>query len=557
MAMKKRFLTAAICTAFVFSLGMAQASTVTGDITIDGNADDWAGIKTSYPVDSVALGSPGVDSFKLAYSEDGTMLYICYTGTVTNQWSDWEMLRYNLLFTTGDTTTSLYIGNIQYMGNGYSLAYKNEATSVAGDYTVELAIPVSRFGGNDFTVALKGSDSTSEAVSSNDIDTIDGNPYEESEEDKEPAVYDGIVIDGKFDDWAAVSVTEAACPNSAHTNCIDGAAAVFDGDYLYLYISDGKGGIASGAGTHSNGMYSIVTDLGRNMVFQLNSDGTVSGIEGVTSAHYGGQWEIAIPKSALPQYEQTLSFGLYQSDAIISDIANLQEDEGNAGKFTTIVYDGLFADWDDYPHTLIEYATAGSNEILADGEQALYSDGTTLYGHVVSTMMAHTSSYGTEMTSAITIKFNQDYATAFYPRLVAIDEEGNINWNPDFSEMQAGGKYEYAIASSDAWGTSTNINNLNSHDTIYGKITIDVGGEGQADEAEYYLDLELIAEKFNMDAGDFKYIESQFGKIGHEWAAYAGTSTGPFVGLALCLGCAAVPMYIKKRQKKAFVHDKE
>lgn len=35
-----------------------------------------------------------------------------------------------------------------------------------------------------------------------------------------------------------------------------------------------------GAGTHSNGRYSITTDLGYELVFQLDSKGYVNGVDG-------------------------------------------------------------------------------------------------------------------------------------------------------------------------------------------------------------------------------------------------------------------------------------
>ncbi|MCR4840650.1 MAG: hypothetical protein K5848_03810 [Lachnospiraceae bacterium] len=533
------------------SLTPVCAESVTGQVTVDGDASDWGGV-TGETVDDLPVGQAGINEFKLAYSEDGSSLLLCYTGTTPGKWYT-DYLNYNLTVTKADgSTQNIPVGNLRWYGSGFSVEYVNEATgaSIPGDYTVEVTIPMS-FLGDNFSVSITGSSASSSTYSASSIDTLNGEAYvAPSEEETGPAVYEGIVVDGKFNDWNAIDKTDAGCPSEAHPDCLDAAAAVFDGDYLYLYIDEQYGNAATGAGTHNNGMFSIVTDLGRNMVIQLNPDGTVSGAEGIQAAHYGDKWEIAVPKSALPFYEETVSFGLYQSEPILTGIANLQEDSGNAGTFDSIVYDGLYADWDDYPHTIIEYATAGTNEILADGEQALYSDGSTLYGHVVSPMIAHTSVYGKEMTSAITIRFNQDDDLTFAPRLVLVDENGNINWNPDYSAMQAGGDYEYYLVSIDAWGTSKNINDLNDMDQVYGKMIISVGGEGLADEAEYYLDLEKIADKLGMDADEFKIIESNFGQIGNEWTSYAGTSTGAAMGIALCMLTCAVPFIYKKKKNQ-------
>ena len=121
-----------------------------------------------------------------------------------------------------------------------------------------------------------------------DIEVLDGSAIKE---DTTEAVYEGITIDGSFKDWDAVARYNAACPNEAHKDCLSKAAMVFDGDYVYIYLKDGATGSAYGAGTHSNGRYSIKTDLGRELVFQLTQDGQVNGIDGVLCQHVGRQWE--------------------------------------------------------------------------------------------------------------------------------------------------------------------------------------------------------------------------------------------------------------------------
>ena len=54
---------------------------------------------------------------------------------------------------------------------------------------------------------------------------------------------------------------------------------VFDGDYVYIYIKDGETSSAYGAGSHSNGMYTIKSDMGNEMVFQLTQDGDINGVD--------------------------------------------------------------------------------------------------------------------------------------------------------------------------------------------------------------------------------------------------------------------------------------
>lgn len=178
---------------------------------------------------------------------------------------------------------------------------------------------------------------------------------------------------------------------------------VFDGDYVYIYLKDGATGSAYGAGTHSNGRYSIKTDLGRELVFQLTQDGQVNGIDGVLCQHVGRQWEIAVPKDKLPIYNKTISFGLYLSEPFVKDVANLKDDGSNDssdGNYD-IAYDGLYGDWNKYPHTTIQYATPGTHEHVADASAAIYCDGTQLFGHVETPMQAHLTEAGGELTQQL------------------------------------------------------------------------------------------------------------------------------------------------------------
>ena len=122
---------------------------------------------------------------------------------------------------------------------------------------------------------------------------------------------------------------------------------------------------------------------------------------------------------------------------------------------------------------------------------------------------------------------------------------GNINWDPKLSGLPEG-TYEYYIASTDAWHTSTNINNLNEMDQLYGKMMMTVGKDGK-DEMEFYLELPMIAGKLGVDETDLKEISAQFGRIGQQWLYTAGTSTGPIVGVTLCIATAGFILWYKKK----------
>lgn len=509
---------------------MSRNANISGKITLDGELVDWKNVSAQASSDGY------IEEWKVATDEDET-LFFCFTGTATSEWDSGYQWKTLSITQNGKTETRQMSGDWSWKALGASIVCQNNAHgNSAADYVVEMSMPASYFTDENYSITFAGT-----TISASDIAVLDGVDVSGGTgEEEETPVYDGIVMDGDFSDWDAVKKVEISCPNDAHPHCIILAAAVFDGDYVYLYIKDGEDGNASGAGTHSNGKYAIVTDLGHELLFQLNANGTVSGVDGALVQHIGAQWEIAIPQSALPYYKQSIAFGLYQTESFISDLVNLQGGEGNlpdSGELPDVdengfICDGSFAEWIDYPHARITYATAGTGETVVDAEGALYAVGSGLFGHVVTMMPAHLAQAGGEFTRGITIRFNQEQSMVFYPRLVSVDDAGNIDWNTQLSDFDTG-TYEFYLTSIDAWGTSANISEVNQADTIYGKMTIAINGT--CDEMEFFLDLEKIAKKLGCDVSDFKVIDGHFSQIGHEWITTAGASSGAWLGLFICL----------------------
>ena len=516
------------------------------DIVVDADATDWKNIKERKSA------SDKVSSWKAAIASDYSALYLYYEGMTSTEWdynyaggSDDVLFKINyadgtqgqknniIKFVAWENMAVAKDGNYGDIANA-SAATVNEAHgNTAGPYMIEASIPMDFFASSDFTITFAG---TSVALS--DIEVLEG--VDTGEEEPDP-VYNGITIDGSFKDWDAVTKYDAGCPNEEHKYCIEKTAMVFDGDYVY--IKDGNAGSAFGAGSHSNGRYSIKTDLGNELVFQLTQDGGISGVENAECIHVGKQWEIAIPKADLPAYNNTLSFGLYLTDPFVTDVYNL---DGSTGKDTNIdiAYDGLYGDWNNYPHTTIEYATAGTQQDRTDAKGALYCVGSTLYGHVVTTMPEHLAEAGGEFMNAVTILFNNNWSQVFYPRMETVAEDGSINWNTPKGGM-ADGTYEFYLFSTDAWHNSPSIYDANDMDKWYGKMIVTI--KDGKDECEFYLNLEKVAEKLNCDASDFKRIDAQFGRLGQQWITTAGASSGAWLGLILCVGVTAGVLV---RQKK-------
>lgn len=380
--------------------------------------------------------------------------------------------------------------------------------------------------------------------------------------------YEGIVIDGKFADWDAIEKTPVN--DNKDYNTIDETAMVWDGDTIYLYFmakgnEDGTGNWQSvtQAGPYSSGQFVIKTDLGRELLIQLSEKdgGSVTGVEGAKVAvnnrdWFGAphMWEISIPTGALPEYKATISFGIYQGDMLISDVANLQEPETDEDKnqnqeLKGIVIDGLYGDWKDYPHKLIQYATQGTQETQVDGEAALFSDGEKVYAHVNTQMQAHLQEAGGEFTQAVEIRINGKDDLIFLPRVIAVDNQGKINYNPQISGLDRG-TYEFYLIDMNGWSNAQTIDELKESETnnLYGHMYVTVGASQDDMEFEIYLD--VLAKKFGMDATDIKTIEGKWGRIGQEWITTAGTSTGTWAGLLICFAGVGAATFIQRKRKK-------
>lgn len=405
------------------------------------------------------------------------------------------------------------------------------------------------------------------------------------------AVYDGITIDGKFSDWAAVPKTEADNDPPAHNpfhTSVD-MAVVWDGDYVYIYFGyvDGNANGLSSYGPLGSGQFSIVTDLGRTMLIRPNINpasktAVVDGVDGAFIAIDSYDWaprghkaELAIPTSALPEYLESFSFGYYMEPPIITDIVNMQDTPGGVDPFkSNVVIDGKYNDWVGYPHALIEYDDPGIQHSKVDGEGALWSNDGWLYGHVVTEHPDHLAEQGSCFLAAIEIAFNGDRAYKdypnkgnFYPRILAIHEDGTvIDYYKTLNEGHStpNGTYTYYIfdtRTDPVWQFGHTDENGVWHDATAADLienafgTMKVTVTGTRDEAEFQMDLKKVAAYIEQDADTaFKTIDIHWGRIGPQWITTAGTPTGPILGVALLVGAVGVPMCYtaskKRRQSK-------
>lgn len=525
-------------------------------IQIDGSASDWDNIHMLSASDANCIG--------WAVAKDKNNYYFCMWGNSVPLWFD-----------------VVYDDGTQWNANAIQLTWDSSAVKggwyqdipdsavATGNGVTEFSVPAGFFSNQNFTITYSGTSVTSADIPSADgslpsiggasggdtDEDIDAEGPDEDEEEEIP-VYNGIVIDSDFSDWAAVAKV------NPESESVDSAAMVFDGDYVYIYLSASINYAVAGAGSHGNGKYEILTDLGERLIFQVNNkannrycvdDSLVSGVDGAKAAYSDQIWglnkyeyEIAIPTSALPNYNKTISFGLYLGETFVFDVADMQGSEG--GEFGGIVYDGQYNDWKFYPHTEIEYATPGTHEDVVDGEGALYSENGLLYGHVVTRMAPHLQEGGGEFAYAVTIRANGEHD--FYPCLIAIDSAGNINWSPQLTGLDYG-TYEFYMVDAQSWHTAKTLSELQSGDgpdKLFGQMYMTIGPS--SDEMEFKVYIDKLADKFGLDENDMKMLSAQFGRIGQQWIHTAGTSSAPWTGLGVCFAAVGGTMFCRRRKNR-------
>lgn len=380
------------------------------------------------------------------------------------------------------------------------------------------------------------------------------------------ALYSGIQIDGDFSDWAAIDKVY-----DFNTNLTE-AAMIWDHDYVYLYLKEGvkhpdgwemyEGNIHA-ATPYSNGNFCIETNTGykSSVIVQGSNSGSVTAKVNdtyVDIAYKKHIYEIAIPVELLKGYnDKTSSLNLGTMGGwndtpnyIMMGVSHWNPDAGTTGggenqdkddnnsdlydKTTYIKYDYDFSDWDDYPHQTIDYSTGGSHG--ADAEGALYSDGEYLYGHI-----KYYGGYYPDIFGFFELAINEKYHRTLMLNARAVDNDGNILWNYNTSDLKPG-SYEFHI-----YGAETIDGG--AWDTDYGVLYIELQKHGRLN-AEFRLDQSKIAHYYKCDQTDIKSLDMRFIRIGDKWISCAGTSTGPILGMAISGFAVLGSMWFYNRKKK-------
>lgn len=377
-----------------------------------------------------------------------------------------------------------------------------------------------------------------------------------SAEDAKKA-FQGITIDGNFSDWDAVPKYGPHYPeNQSSVGVIESYAAVWSGDDLYIYLHEyddyDRGypwdGNITQSTPDSNGNFRITTDLNRTTSFEIDGNGVYQNhipIKGASFKRNGHEYEISLPSSIIKNYNETVSFGIYQGDTLISDIVNQNPDPSHkTGAVSDISIDGNYSDWDFAKMQMIDYTTSGGHG--SDGSGSLIIKDDKVYGYVNCSK----KTWGNNPFTPFTVRVNGDDSRKLMLTAVKGNQDGSIDsWQTMDGYIGSGTGIYYLF------DTAAPRDDINSTDSetgrryYYGRIalTLDSDGTGQA---EFELDTERLAEHFGIDGiNSIKMVECNFQDIGNQWISAAGTPTGS-------LGAVGIPVlvtglyFIYHRKKK-------
>ncbi len=161
-----------------------------------------------------------------------------------------------------------------------------------------------------------------------------------------------------------------------------------------------------------------------------------------------------------PTENYTVSFaGAGYTSEMIPVLSGEELGSDQPAVYDGVVIDGIYGDWDAYPHSLIEYATPGTQVSEPDAEGALYYADRRVFGHVSTAMPEHLSFQSGDFLAAISIAFNGDRSYKdtpdkgnFYPRVIDIDENGTVSVLNEGTRLENG---EWSLSS--IWTGRPNI----------------------------------------------------------------------------------------------------
>lgn len=206
-----------------------------------------------------------------------------------------------------------------------------------------------------------------------------------------------------------------------------------------------------------------------------------------------------------------------------------------------IVIDGYYEDWTSYPVTEITYQ--GNNGKDNHGAQ-IYTDGENLYAHF---MMADTYNGRMQIQRWYLSINGQQFVLQ-----IQAEKNGSVNWGhiPNGKGIHTNlkcflGDNPALLDSNVAYTIHTPGNNEHSEQGS--------SGRAKGDEIEFSINLDDLARLTGIPVEDMRTIAIKNDNIGTAEVMTAGTSSGPIIGVAICVvvGFGGYLVYRKKNNKTA------
>lgn len=464
----------------------------------------------------------------------------------------------------------------KYIGNEAQYSFRDEGTG-SGIFN-EVKIPLSYIGGKK-SVTFAGTAVSAASIQDlknvknvdwnpDDVDVIDG-------KEKEKETYNGIKIDGKFDDWKNSNVNMTNV--SGNTN-LSKAAAVWDGTNLYIYLKENDkekdGNLVKNLLSTESG-FTIQTDKNQKTLFTLKEGGKGQFYVGLgkdakreagASVRYNNhEYEICITNSLIKGVTadtKKLTFASHTASgdmSIIRNIENLKgvEKKGNKRPLidtSLIKYDGDFSEWEKYP----KKNTMNKGRVAAEYNAYYKEDGENPFTHKKEgVIIGHFKTKDKELarawlrTGKITISGNgkskvltarYEKRNAFFMPSKTFDTVAGVNGkNARLKHMKV--KNYFTLVDGRIANNPMSMKNRNkwkSH--CIGKMqgTIDWNGDI---EMEYVVPMKEFAGngKITVDVPHIGPVE------------IAGASTGAILGILLAFAVVGgVLLYRKKKEGEFF-----
>lgn len=218
-------------------------------------------------------------------------------------------------------------------------------------------------------------------------------------------------------------------------------------------------------------------------------------------------------------------------------VATAGDVDGTSGDGDIVVtgaltIDGHYGDWEGYPKTTITYS---SNNAECNHYGQLAISGDKLFGH----FKANDLYTGNMQIQIWYININGRQ----FPIQIQNESGGRIDWSkgmPTATGTYTGLKMFFGYSGGDELGSNVA---LTIYDSVHGQ-----GAKG--DEIEFSLSLSKLAEYTGIDPDQMGTITIYNPNLGGQGVTIAGSSTAPWLGIAICLvAVGGVTLYRRKKKK--------